>query len=109
MHASDPAHATKTLRVQVKSRYKQIVIEAFCQEEFIQAFDYLVAVFLNVEVVLLVGRADDPKNYKEAVEFGDRCNHVALDMSRRSVWVQQVHLPKSSMECYRNDEGDLSW
>ena len=45
----DPAHATKTLRVQVKSRYQTDCDRSFpVRRDSFRHFDYLVAVFLNV-------------------------------------------------------------
>ena len=104
----DPAHATKTLRVQVKSRYQTDCDRSFpVRRDSFRHFDYLVAVFLNVGLFFCpLDEADDPKNYKGEVEFMVLPNHVALDMLRAvQSRFSKVHLPKSGMECYRNDEG----
>ena len=45
----DPKHSTKTVRVQVKSRYQTDCDRAFpVKEKTFEAFDYLVVVFLNI-------------------------------------------------------------
>jgi len=93
----DPKHSTKTVRVQVKSRYQTDCDRAFpVKERTFGAFDYLIVVFLNIGYF-----------YSKAVSDGGRQAPEFFTMPREFI---QSHLyrPVSGFQKMRTKGLDLS-
>jgi len=101
----DPRRVTKQIRVQVKSRYATDCDRGFpVKEKTFGAFDFLIAVFLNIGNFLsrkslptLEGR-QEPEFYTFPVSF-TREHH-----NKTSSW-EKVRLRNLDIEPYKNDTG----
>lgn len=104
----DPAFATKTLRIQVKSRYQTDCDRSVpVRTDSFQCFDYLVIVFLNVGLFF----GPDVKNadngaFRSDVEYFVLPNHEALKLLRPvKSGFSKVHLPRCGLGGFRDEEG----
>ena len=100
----DPRANTKLVRVQVKSRYQTDCDRCFpIREESFGAFDYLVAVFLNIgyyykkRVDSESGRSE-PEFYTLPVEFVKE-HHI-----KTKAW-EKIRVKGREVEYFRNDAG----
>lgn len=100
----DPTKSGEQIRIQVKSRYQTDSDRTFpLKEKSIQAFDYLVVVFLNIGYYYrkkpVLDGCGDPEFYTLPIEF-IQANHKISP----SGW-QKVLTKGQDMECYKNDKG----
>ena len=93
----DPKHSTRTVRVQVKSRYQTDCDRAFpVKEKTFGAFDYLIVVFLNIGYFYAKSGRDGGR---QAPEF--------FTLPRQ--FIEQHHYqPKSGFQKVRTKGLDLS-
>jgi hypothetical protein len=104
----DPALATKTLRIQVKSRYQTDCDRSVpVRKDSFACFDYLVIVFLNVGLFF----GPDVKNadngaFRSDVEYLVLPNQEALKLLRPvKSGFSKVHLPRCGLGGFRDEEG----
>ena len=103
---SDPRKQSRQIRVQVKSRYATDSDRGFpVKKGSIDAFDYLVAVFLNVGYFLHMARRHDVRDgvrEPEFYTFPQRFIHEHHDAT--SSW-QKVRTRGLDIEQYKDDRG----
>jgi hypothetical protein len=98
----DPHRVTRQIRVQVKSRYATDADRGFpVKERTLGAFDFLIAVFLNIGYFTAKERANgkrDPEFYTLPVDF------IREHHDKTSSW-EKVRLGKLDIEQYKNERG----
>lgn len=101
----DPRKITKQIRVQVKSRYatdcdRSIQVKA----ETLTAFDFLIAVFLNIGNFLGKGRSDCLAGRQEPEFFTFPNGFIREHHDDSSSW-EKIRLKYLAIEQYKNDLG----
>jgi hypothetical protein len=101
----DPRRVTKQIRVQVKSRYATDCDRGFpVKEKTFGAFDFLIAVFLNIGNFLSRKTFSSPEGRKEPEFYTFPVRFIREHHNKASSW-EKVRLKNLDIQRYKNDRG----
>ena len=101
----DPRQVTRQIRIQVKSRYASDCGRGFpVKEQTFAAFDFLVAVFLNIGNYMGKRRRGCLEGKREPEFYTLPVSFIKEHHDKSSSW-EKVRLGKLNIEAFKNDLG----